>query len=158
MNRPDVRPTPRARFAVLDDKDQLFRLTRAFSTTRGITIDDEARGRALELVLSVPAVGRVLITEERGGLSGYAMLAWAFDLRVGGRTTWLTELYVVPEWRGAGRATAMLELAKKVATDAGAKTIHFLATDPDRDAMRLYRAVGATPDPRRIFTRALGEG
>lgn len=152
MSRPETRPPARARFANLDDRDQLFRLTRAFSTTRGITVDDDVRARALELVLSVPAVGRVVVTEERGGLSGYAMVAWAFDLRVGGRTTWLTELYVVPEWRGAGRASAMLALAKKVAGDAGAKTLHGLATDPDREAQRLYRHLGAEPDARRVFT------
>jgi GNAT superfamily N-acetyltransferase len=152
MTRPDVRLEARARLATIDDKDQLFRLSRAFATTRGFTIDDDARMRALELVLSVPAVGRVLTVEERGGLVGYALLAWAFDLRVGGRTTWLTELYVVPEWRGAGRAKAMVELAKTTARDAGAQTLHALATDPDKDAMRLYKSAGAALDPRRIFT------
>jgi GNAT superfamily N-acetyltransferase len=155
MTRPDVRLAAHARVATIDDKDQLFRLTRAFANTRGLTIDDETRLRGLDLLLSVPAVGRFLVVEERGGLAGYAAIAWAFDLRHCGRTAWMTELYVVPEWRGAGRAKALLDLAKTTARDAGAHALHFLSAEADKDAVRLYRAMGAGPDARRIHTVTL---
>ncbi len=69
----------------------------------------EAHSRAtLAAFREQPVRGRAVVLEQDGAVRGYALLVSFWSNELGGETCEIDELYVVPEARGSGHATALL--------------------------------------------------
>src|SRR5512140_2487254 len=82
--------------------------TRALDALEHIELDDDALVAATSQLLSDASLGEVWLIEHDGAAIGHAVVTYGFDLELGGRDSFLTELWVDPEARGRGAATSAL--------------------------------------------------
>ena len=104
-----------------------------------------------------PAWGNAVVMEEAGATTGYALLISFYSNELRGRVCIIDEIYVVPQCRGRGFASAFLEtLARKtlfVFTDAVALE---LEVSPKNEAARaLYLKAGFVPIRNTTLRRAV---
>lgn len=122
--------------------------------------DIDMKGAALERVVRgmVETSGRgiILAAREEGRTIGVAVLAHTWSLEMGGLTTWLDELYVLPEKRNGGRGTKLLRAAIEAARAEGLKGVDL---EVEHDHVRvegLYLREGFERRTRNRFVRRLG--
>jgi aminoglycoside 6'-N-acetyltransferase len=131
-----------------DDEDREadvpFLLSRMAEFNREEGIDwDAARGEApLRRLLADPSLGRVVVVREAGERVGYAVVTYGYDLELGGRDAFLTELWIDAGARGRGLARRALE---EIVADLRAKgfgALHLQVRAENAEARRLYAAAG----------------
>src|SRR5262245_12610320 len=95
-------------FRLAHDTDHaaLLDLMEDFNRSERIQMRREVTGPALARLLADPSLGCVIVADDH---SGYAVLTWGFDLEFGGRDSFLTEIYVVPERRREGLGRRLLD-------------------------------------------------
>lgn len=81
------------------------------------------------------------LAEQDGKTVGYALLSLGWSNEAGGLTVWLEEIYVRPEFRGAGTGKQLIARAFQ---DYGERAVRFrLETEESNSgARRLYRSLG----------------
>ena len=130
--------------------------TRALNAVEQIVIEDEALAAATLRLLSDPSLGAVWLIEHDGATIGHAVVTYGFDLEFGGRDSFLTELWVDPEARGRGAATAALQLLEGELRRLDVRALH-LGVLPDNPARRLYERSGFVASPRVFMTRVFDD-
>lgn len=103
-----------------------------------------------------PQHGFMLCATCDGAVVGVAYAPCILSLEHCGWSGWLEELYVLPEWRGRGLGTRLLD-----AIIAGARERQWVALDLEVDAehqraIPLYASRGFQPVVRERFARRLG--
>ena len=121
--------------------------------------DIDMKGEALERVvrgmIEVEGRGIILAGREEGRTLGVAVLAHTWSLEMGGLTTWLDELYVIPEKRNGGFGTELLRAAIEIAGREGLKGVDL---EVEHDHVRvegLYLREGFERRTRNRFVRRL---
>ena len=91
-----------------------------------------------------PLRGRALALDARGTLAGFCLLASFWSNELGGEVCVVDELFLLPEWRGHGHATALIERLKTDRTLWPLRPIAFeLEVAPQNTAARrLYERLG----------------
>ena len=120
-----------------------------------IALSDETIERAVRGLVDVNGRGRVIAAYEEGRAIGVAVLAYTWTLEHGGLCTWLDELYVIPERRGAGIGTALLHEAMRVAEEDGCLAMDLEVDAEHVRAERLYEREGFARRMRNRFYRSL---
>ena len=64
--------------------------------------------RTLEIFREEPVRGRALVLDTGAARAGYALLASFWSNELAGEVCTIDELFVVPEWRGRGCASALI--------------------------------------------------
>lgn len=121
--------------------------------------DIDMKGEALERVVrgmvEVEGRGVILAGREGGRTIGVAVLAHTWSLEMGGLTTWLDELYVIPEKRNGGFGTELLRAAIELARREGLRGVDL---EVEHDHVRvegLYLREGFVRRARNRFVRVL---
>ena len=121
----------------------------------------------LAAILATPEVGRwwpdydaervrvELVEPDSDNMVGYAVLTFGYDLEFGGRDAYLTELYVTPEARGRGVATAALAEIAAAARGAGAGAVNLAVRVENLPARAAYRRAGFAETGRDLMTLRL---
>jgi len=97
-------------------------------------------------------LGQVWLIERDGIAIGHAVVTYGYDLEFGGRDSFLTELWVDPQARGAGAGAAALRLLETELRQRDVHALH-LGVLPDNPARRLYERSGFMTSPRVLMTR-----
>ena len=85
---------------------------------------------------------RVLLTDDPSGRAvGMALYYVTFSTFLGRPGIWLEDLFVLPEWRGQGRGSALLE-AVRARTDG---RVEWSVLDWNQSAIDFYHRMGARP-------------
>lgn len=142
------------RLATPDDFADVFPRTRALNDHEGIEVTDAVLAAALRRLLADGALGGVWLVERAGGVIGYALVAFAYDLEFGGRDAWLTELWIDDAGRGSGAGAAVIEALDRELRARDIRALH-LQVRPENPAKRLYDRAGFATSPRQIMTRRL---
>ena len=109
---------------------------------------------AAAALIGDPRLGRIFVAEIGGRIVGVAAMSWSFSLEHGGRAAWLDELYVVPEHRGGGFGTALLEVARAAARAGGALAMDLEVEAGHERVSSLYERHGFSRHQRqRWFVR-----
>lgn len=140
---PDVLPLLEAQFAEHD-----------------IDMKGAALERAVRGLVEVPGRGAILAAydDDTERAIGVAVLSHTWGLEVGGLTTWLDELFVVPERRSSRIGTRLLREAIVVATEEGCACVDLEVEIDHARAEELYLREGFTRRSRNRFFRVLSEG
>jgi GNAT superfamily N-acetyltransferase len=80
-------------------------------------LDRDAAEEAVRRLLAAPECGLVWVIERVGEPAGYLVLTWGYSLEFYGLDAFIDELYVAPEYRGAGRGRQALEWAEATCRD-----------------------------------------
>jgi len=109
---------------------------------------------AVAALIAEPRLGRIFVAEIGGRIVGVAAMSWSFSLEHGGRGAWLDELYVIPEHRGRGVGTVLLEGARAAARAGGALAMDLEVEAGHERVSSLYERHGFTRHQRqRWFVR-----
>lgn len=115
---------------------------------------DELRA-ALTTLLENDTLGFCLLAEEEGRPLGFADIVFTWTLEYGGKTAWLEELYVLPEWRNAGIGAQLLDAVIVGAKNLGCKAIDLEVEEEHQRAENLYQRKGFHPLSRRRWAKEL---
>ena len=94
----------------------------------------------------------------RGGLpAAFALFFHNFSTFLGRPGIYLEDLYVRPEFRGAGIGRALLVHLAKLARERGCGRLEWLVLDWNEPAIRFYKSIGASPVSGLTVYRVSGE-
>lgn len=81
--------------------------------------------------------------ERNGQSAGYILLAFTYSNEAGGEVVWIEELYTLPEERGTGVASELIDYVLDKYSNAARFRLE--VTDENEGAVRLYRKKGFVP-------------
>lgn len=135
------------------DLNALVPLMRAFSEEVLAPLSVSHIQNALEPLLAEPAIGDVWIAEEESIL-GYLVITWGWGIESGGKEALIDEIYISPDYRNQGLASALVNASLDRARGLGTKAV-FLETEVDNPSSRsLYERLGFTTESS-VWMRAL---
>jgi GNAT superfamily N-acetyltransferase len=105
--------------------------------------DPAARQRLVDDAFGEPARYQLWVAEEQGRVVAYAVTFPTYSTFLGRPGLWLEDLFVHPDFRRRGIATAMLAYLRQVAEERGCGRFEWNVLSWNVDAQKLYRGVGA---------------
>ncbi len=144
------------RDATLAELEALVALGRDFSAHFGYPCEESARRAALARALAEPSLGRLwLILSDGGEIAGYLFLSFYLSLEYGGRTAFIDEIFVRPEYRAAGLGSIALGNVIAVARSLRLTAVHLEAERSNQRAAALYVRLGFVDYDRKLLTLRL---
>jgi GNAT superfamily N-acetyltransferase len=120
-----------------------------------IEIQDDALLAAIDGVLTDERRGFLLLAKDAGRAIGVAYVSLTWSIEHGGKSSWLEELYVLPEWRGRGVGTSMLESVIEEARRRACAAVDLEVESAHERAERLYARHGFARHSRTRWVKAL---
>jgi GNAT superfamily N-acetyltransferase len=105
--------------------------------------DAAARERLLADAFGEAAKYDLWVAEDGGQVVAYAVTFPTYSTFLGRPGLWLEDLFVHPDARRRGIATAMLEHLERVAIERGCGRFEWTVLDWNADAQRFYEGMGA---------------
>jgi ribosomal protein S18 acetylase RimI-like enzyme len=139
-----------------DLDDVLMLLTRQFEE-HGIELPAAQLRAAVQTMLADPRLGLILLACAGTEAHGLACLSFCWTLEHGGKSAWLDELYVLPQFRSQGIGKALLEATLKYASEQGCAAIDLEVDREHRRAESLYQRAGFEALPRSRWVKDLLE-
>jgi GNAT superfamily N-acetyltransferase len=103
------------------------------------------------------AVAEVLLGYLGDDPAGFALFFHTFSTFLGRPGIYLEDLYVRPEFRGAGIGRALLVQLARLARERGCGRLEWLVLDWNGPAIGFYRSIGASPVSGWTVYRLTGE-
>jgi GNAT superfamily N-acetyltransferase len=126
-----------------------------FSQEREFTPDAEAQSRGLLMIINNPEVGRIFVAEVDGVIQGMVLLLFTVSTFLGTKVALLEDMVVLPEWRGLGLGSRLIDCAVEFARRDGFGRITLL-TDRDNDPAQLfYSSKGFITSEMVVFRKLL---
>lgn len=144
------------REAVEEDLSDLLELARAFYDEDGFTTSDEMLRENFEVLLRARST-RIMLALSDGRACGYALTTTGFTLE-SGLIAELQDLYVRPERRRQGLATALVDDSVEWARSNAATSVELVVAPNGRDVsglLRYYAARGFVDEGRMLLNRPL---
>ena len=114
---------------------------------------DAGRSEAnLELFVRDRELGRLWLLLSGGAVVGYAALTFCFSFEFGGKTAFLDELYLVPEYRGRGLGKQAVEFVCRQAGKEAVRAVHLEVELHNGPGRRLYGRAGFQEHNRILMT------
>jgi ribosomal protein S18 acetylase RimI-like enzyme len=135
---------PTFRSAELSDRDILLSLIRQYYAFDHIEADTDALRPSLETLISDPTLGRIWLiqADNHNQPVGYVILTFGYDLEFGGRQATVTDLYIVPEYRGYGFGFKTLQFIEESCRTLGIRAFELQVKRENLAAQRLYERFG----------------
>jgi GNAT superfamily N-acetyltransferase len=139
------------------DRQEILDLLHAQLSEHGARVSIARLARAIDAVLDDPALGFFHVARTRAGVVGVAYVATIWSLEHGGRSAWLDELYVEPEYRLQGVGAELLHAAMERARRMGCAAMDLEVDADHARAEHLYTRAGYRRLPRARWVRALDQ-
>jgi GNAT superfamily N-acetyltransferase len=120
-----------------------------------IPIEREALLAAIDGIFADERRGLLLLARHEGRAIGVAYVSLTWSIEHGGKSSWLEELYVLPEWRERGVGTTMLESVLETARRLGCAAVDLEVESAHERAARLYARYGFARHSRTRWVKAL---
>ena len=148
----DIAPATAADVPLLDA------MIREFAAFENLEHQVVATAADLQRELFAEAGGaEALIARIGGRPAGFALYFHNYSTFLGRRGLYLEDLFVRPEFRGAGIGKALLRHVAAIAAQRGCGRFEWEVLDWNADARRFYEALGARAHPALIRHRIDGE-
>lgn len=126
-----------------EDKEEVLAMMEEFYRSDAVlrTVPQSNFEKTWELLLSGERAADAYLAEQDGEAAGYALLSLGWSNEAGELTVWLEEIYIRPQFRGAG---AGRQLIARVFHDYAGRAVRFrLETEESNGgARKLYRSLG----------------
>ena len=109
------------------------------------------------LFSDAPVAHAVIARTEQGTPAGFALFFFSFSTFVGRPGLYLEDLFVRPEFRKRGLGRQLLAHLARVAVDRGCGRMEWSVLNWNEMAIRVYRAIGATPMDEWTVQRLAGQ-
>jgi ribosomal protein S18 acetylase RimI-like enzyme len=126
-----------------------------FSREVDAELSEQHVSDALKPLLADATIGDVWVVED-DQILGYLVITWGWGIESGGKEALIDEIFISPEVRGQGLASALIEAALNRARELDTKAV-FLETERDNPQSRaLYERLGFRTETS-LWMRALLE-
>ncbi len=88
-----------------------------------------------------------LLAETPEGIAGYALLLDAYESSFSSPGLYVSDLYVRPEYRRRGVASALMRAAARVSRESGGQHLWWVAKPDNEVTDRFYRSIATIRDP-----------
>ena len=122
--------------------ESLTELVTAYRREEKEPFDHSGVAKALSQLIERPELGRAWLIRLEEKDIGYLLLCFGFSLEFLGRDAFIDELFIVPEHRGRGVGTQILQQTLQEAAALGVKMLHLEVEHGNTPAERLYRSLG----------------
>jgi len=128
-----------------DDREAWSELFRSYGVFYKTDFSDEVLEKVWLVILTAGSgIDAVVAENDEGTVVGFAHYRSHPDTFTGGRDWFLDDLYVHPDARGAGHATALIEHIADLARETGtAGTLRWITAADNEQAQRVYDRVAA---------------
>ena len=120
-----------------------------------IAIHREALLSAIDGVLADERRGILLLARHDAEAIGVAYVSFTWSLEHGGKSAWLEELYVLPQWRGRGIGGSMLDSVLEEARRRGCAAVDLEVDSAHARASHLYARHGFARHSRARWVKIL---
>jgi ribosomal protein S18 acetylase RimI-like enzyme len=121
------------------DHETWRRLFHAYGVFYETEFDDEVLDRVWALLGDEASGIDAIVAEQGGAIVGFAHYRSHYDTFTGGRDWYLEDLYVHPDARGAGIATALIERLAELARETDrAGSLRWITAADNTRAQRIY--------------------
>ena len=117
--------------------------------------DRQAQQTGLQAIISNPDIGIILLARHKDKVVGMVSLLFSISTALGGRVAMLEDMVVLPEQRGLGIGSALLNAAIKTARDNGCLRITLLTDSDNETAQGFYEKQGFVRSQMLAFRRLL---
>ncbi len=130
------------RRATHTDIETLVQLMHDFYVESQYQFDTKWATESFSALLSKPALGCVWLVVESGRVIGHVVLTVRYTMEHGGLSAYIDDLYVKPEFRRRGAASAMLDSLLAECRTRECKSIHVEVGKSNIAAVSLYSKHG----------------
>jgi GNAT superfamily N-acetyltransferase len=109
-----------------------------FSQEAEFEVDGNAQQTGLQVIISNPDIGIILLARHNDKVIGMVSLLFSISTALGGRVAMLEDMVVLPEQRGLGIGSALLNAAISTARDNGCLRITLLTDSDNKVAHGFY--------------------
>jgi ribosomal protein S18 acetylase RimI-like enzyme len=142
--------------ATVNDIPELCQLLAVlFSQEAEFTPDHQAQQTGLQAIISNPDLGIILLARHNNKVVGMVSLLFSISTALGGRVAMLEDMVVLPEQRGLGMGSALLNAAIKIARDNSCQRITLLTDSDNAIAQGFYEKQGFVRSAMLAFRRLL---
>jgi len=120
-----------------------------------IGVSEKALSTAIKAMLAEPRLGFFLMARFGEQAVGLACVSFCWTLEHGGKSAWLDELYVLPEYRSRGIGGLLIEAVLQTAKAQGCAAIDLEVDHEHRRVEQLYQRFGFDPLSRSRWVREL---
>ena len=124
------------------DVPALVALMTAFYAESDFPLPAGPATRAFAALLADARLGGAWLAAVGGAPVGHVVLTLCFSMEYGGLRGFIDDLYVRPEARGRGAASALLAAAREGALARGVRALHVEVGPENQTARRLYARAG----------------
>ena len=128
--------------ANLTDQEFILELLQKQFVEHEIEYSSDALSAAIGEMLKREGLGLFLVARDEDQIIGIAVISFAWTLEHGGKSAWLDELYVLPEYREKGTGSALIESAIDELKKEGCAAIDLEVEEDHRRAGHLYQRKG----------------
>lgn len=147
---------PPIRRAVPEDAEAILPMATELYAMEELAFEPARARVALGRLLGEPGLGFVVVADDpAGGLAGYAICTFGFDLEFAGRDAFVTEVLVAAPWRGQGLGPLLLEALEREAAACDVHALHLLVRPDNPKALAIYHARGFTTNPRVFLSKRI---
>lgn len=148
-----IRPAERA------DAELILRFIRELADYEKALHEVEATAQSIEDSLFGPGpIAHAVICEVDGEAAGFAIWFYSYSTWLARNGLYLEDLYVTPQRRGSGAGKALLKYLARLAVEKGCGRFEWSVLDWNEPAIRVYRAIGGTPQDEWVRYRLEGDG
>lgn len=139
------------------DREHIIRLLAAQLSEHAIELHSDELAHAVDGFFEEPRRGRILVARQETRVVGVAVLSYTWTLEHGGKSCWLDELYVSPDFRVHGIGTMLIRAAIQITTADGCIAMDLEVESGHERAANLYLREGFRPRTRSRYLRPLRE-
>ena len=126
-----------------------------FSQEAEFEVGGNAQQTGLQAIISNPDLGIILLARHKDKVVGMVSLLFSISTALGGRVAMLEDMVVLPEQRGLGIGSALLNAAISTARESGCLRITLLTDSDNETAHGFYEKQGFTRSDMLAFRRLL---
>ena len=115
--------------------------------------DSENQTKGLQLLLSQPELGLILVARDDQQLLGMVSVLFSVSTALGGRVAIIEDMVVLPTARGSGIGSALLNAAINTAQTHGCHRISLLSDSTNTAAHCFYEKQGFSRSQMAVFRR-----
>ena len=118
-----------------------------------VTTPEEIR----ETLFGAGSNTEALIAEYEGNIIGYAVFFTSYSTWLGRNGIYMEDLYITPDYRGAGAGKALLKYIAQCAVQRKCGRLEWSVLDWNKPAIDFYMSIGALPQNEWVRYRLDGD-